>query len=164
MSEFNAKGCIPLFQGGFADGEREASAALMAAGFPAGSPLVYTAAGWTLAANGDFFGVVSTGSDDIDNQSPMVEGVQQSGSQPVLPVWIGTNMFMLEGSKVAGTHAYPFLQTPAGGTWTVGDSVYVTAAGVYDDTAVGAEPAVGEVLEVVGPAAAATALRVIIRV
>jgi len=74
-------------------------------------------------------------------------------------------MILMEGSLSFGVQAYPFLQTPSGGggVWTVGDPVYVTAAGLYDNAAVGAELPYGEVIEVVGLAASATALRVLFR-
>jgi len=164
MSEFNSTGCSVLFQGGIADGERQASAALIAAGFSSGTPLVWSANGWVIADNsaGIFINVVGVGLDDINNQSPMVEGTQQSGQRPCLPVWIGTNMFLMEGSKVNNILTYPFLQTPTGGAWTEGDSVFINAAGKWDDTSTGGS-SFGEVVEVVGPAATATGLRVIIR-
>lgn len=66
------------------------------------------------------------------------------------------------GDSVDGVAAvtYPFLQTPASGTWVKGNSVFLTAAGKWDNTALGAEVAYGHVEEVFGDPTLATGLRI----
>lgn len=166
MSETNKTGCAVQFVGGFRDGERAASAALMAAGFPSGQALAWTGSGWAKASANDYVAIAMMGLDDVNIQSPLIEGTQQAGQTPNLPVAIGTNMILMEGSKVNGTLSYPFLQTPTGGggSWTVGDKIYLTAANLWNNTFILAtDQAYGEVVEIVGNATSATALRVLIR-
>jgi len=166
MSETNKTGCAVQFLGGFRDGERAASAALMAAGFPSGQALAWTAAGWAKAAANDFIAVAMMGLDDVNIQSPLVEGTQQAGQTPNVPAAIGTNMVHMEGSKVNGTLATPFLATPTGGggSWTVGDKIYLDGSNLFDNAPVApTDVAYGEVIEIVGNATAATALRVLFR-
>jgi len=153
--------CIPLFVGGYLDGERKASAALLAATWPSGAAVTWTANGYVAAAPNDFCGVAMRGSTELSDQTGYVENApQNTAAIPTnVPVAFGPNKFRMLGTLIAGATVYPFLQTPAGGVWAVGNKVYLTAAGKYDNAPVaGTDRAYGVVDAVIGPAAAATGL------
>lgn len=155
--------CIPLFVGGYLDGERKASAALIAAGWPAGAAVNWTANGYVVAAPNDYIGVVTRGSQELGDQTAYVENVPQNTPEnPMsLPVAFGPNKFRLYGTTIAGAVVYPFLSTPTSGAWAVDDKIYITAAGKYNNQPVApTDRSYGKVDAVIGPAAAATGLEI----
>lgn len=158
MSETFRYGCEVRFRGGYLNGERAVSTALMTAKFPSGKPLAWAAGGWVAAVPGDYIAVALMGSDHVLNQSPMIESTRQAGS-PVLPVAQGLCEFRMEGCEVADVLTLPFLATPGLGSWTPGDLLYISATGKWDNVvAVAGDPSYGEVVSVEGAATAATAL------
>lgn len=158
MSETFKYGCEVRFRGGYLNGERVVSTALMTAKFPTGKPLAWSAGGWVAAVPGDYIAIALMGSDHVLYQSPMIENTRQAGS-PVLPVAQGLCEFRMEGCEVADVLTLPFLATPGLGSWTVGDLLYISADGKWNNVvAVAGDPSYGEVVSIEGAATAATAL------
>ena len=155
--------CIPLFVGGYLDGERKASAALLAATWPAGAAVTYTANGYVAATPNDYIGIAMRSSVELSEQTAYVENVPQNTAviPQALPVAFGPNKFRLLGTVIAGATVYPFLSTPGSGAWAVGDKLYITAAGKFDNRPVApTDRSYGVVDLIIGPAAAATGLEI----
>jgi hypothetical protein len=143
------------------------SAALKAATWCGGQPLAIDANGLkeiTVAGTGasDFYGIAAYGYDGATDTQlggfMKVESTSVSTGDK-LTVYRGQFTAYLAGEYVNGTWTTSFSATPTGGAWSVGDKVYISNAGKWDDTAVGtASMTYGVVTEVVGAAAAATGL------
>lgn len=158
MSETNRYGFLLMFRSNILDGEREASAALMAAGFVSGQPLAWTGSGYVKADAGDVLYFPHVSRDDVLNQSPKIEDTQQAGT-PVLAVSAGTVIAKMEGGKSMTVFSLPFKAAPSSGNWTVGDKLYIAADGLWDNQPAGVgDPFYGEVNAIEGDTDDATAL------
>ena len=151
----------------------EVSSALKSAKWLAGQPLAVDANGLkaiTINATTGACDVVCVATKSYRHyktSQEQIEGTVPSDLEVDLIETIkGHFQCWLGGDSVDGSAAttYPFLQTPSGGSWTVGDLVYIsdsdaTASGKWDDTAAGTDDkAYGRVWDIEGNATAATGL------
>jgi len=149
----------------------KASAALLAAKWLAGAPLAFDGNELKMATVGNG-GVCDIRYIAARSYYDVAEAVERINNGDVagidanygkqLYVLAGNFVCEMYGDSVDGVAAitYPFLQTPTSGTWVKGAKVFLTAAGLWDDTAIAAEKEYGHVEEVFGDPTNATGLRI----
>lgn len=148
-----------------------ASAALLAAKWVAGAPLAFDGNELKMATVGaggacDIKYVAARSYHDVAVAVERINNEDVAGIDPnysrQLYVLAGNFVCEMYGDSVDGVSpiTYPFLRTPTSGTWQKGAKVFLSAAGLWDDTAIAAEKAYGHVEEVFGDPTNATGLRI----
>lgn len=149
--------------------DKLASTALMSAQWVAGAPLAIDANGLKKATCNagtgacDIQYIAMKSWKDYQDSAEQVEGTVPSGLDThKIYVIEGNNHILMYGDDYdnSGTITYPFAQTPSGGSWTVGDSVYLNSSEQWDDTAISSEHPYGVVTQVIGDPTAPDAIEI----